>query len=321
VEVLVLVDNKTDSLSSIPKSSHSQGFKNEIQTLRGQGMQELKGCSQCCALHGLSLLVTATFEGKRRTVLFDAGPVDFGMSYNGERLGAKFSEVDAVMLSHGHWDHAGGLTKALDLIVTAKGASGVPCYLHPGMFRQRGITLPDSTVLPVEKVPSPEELRKHGASPIVTSEAKLLLDNSFYVSSEIERITEYEKGFPGHVRRSADNNSWEPDPFIMDERYLAVLVKNKGLVVFSACSHAGIINVMESATKELGQKIHAVIGGFHLSGAANEAIIGRTVSGFKKFQPDLILPGHCTGWRAVQALCKEFGERVVPTAVGMTLRF
>jgi len=286
-----------------------------------QGMQELKGCSQCCALHGLSLVVTATRAGKSKTILFDAGPVDFGMSYNGERLGAKFSQVDAVMLSHGHWDHAGGLTMALDLIVKAKGESGIPCFLHPGMFSQRGITLPDLNILPVEKVPSPEELKKHGAIPIVTSEAQLLLDNAFYVSSEIERITEYEKGFPGHVRRSLDDGSWEPDPFIMDERYLAVMVKNKGLVFFSACSHAGIVNVMESATKHLGQKIHAVIGDFHLSGAANEAIIGPTVCGFKKFQPDLILPGHCTGWRAVQALCKEFGERVVPIAVGMSFKF
>ena len=98
-------------------------------------------------------------------------------------------------------------------------------------------------------------------------------------------------------------------------------VKDKGLVVFTACSHAGVVNVMESAVTQLGERIHAVVGGFHLSGLANEAVIDPTVSGMANLEPAVIIPGHCTGWRAVQALRERFGDRLVPMAVGMKLRF
>eukprot|EP00092_Neocalanus_flemingeri_P072674 GFUD01089523.1.p1 GENE.GFUD01089523.1~~GFUD01089523.1.p1 ORF type:complete len:331 (-),score=88.20 GFUD01089523.1:254-1246(-) len=319
IEVLVLVDNKTDSLSSIPASAASKEFHLEFDTLLKNGMTELKGSSQCCALHGLSLLVTAHRGSQSRTVLFDAGPVNFGMDYNGERLGAKFGEVDAVMLSHGHWDHAGGLTRAFDLIKKQKLEDlPTPCYLHPDMFRQRGLAKPSGEIFPIEKIPTPEELKEHGARPVITTEPCSILEDMFYISAEIERITSYEKGFPNHMRKISDDDSkWEPDPLIMDERFLAVNINDKGLVIFSACSHAGIVNVMKSAKKNIGEKIHAVVGGFHLSGAANELTIDDTVEGFKEFDPDVIVPGHCTGWRAVQALATQFGPKVVPMAVGM----
>lgn len=320
IEILVLVDNKSDSLSTIPTSVGSKNFCNEFVNLMKNGMTELKGSSQCCAFHGLSLLVTAHRGSKSKTVLFDAGPVNFGMDYNGERLGAKFGEIDAVMLSHGHWDHAGGLTRAFDLISKQKLENhSTPCYLHPDMFRQRGIANPNGDVFPIEKIPTPEELKSHGAMPILTKDPCSILEDMFYISSEIERVTSYEKGFPNHKRKSLDESKWEPDPLIMDERFLAVHVKDKGLVIFSACSHAGVVNVMKSANTNLGEKIHAIVGGFHLSGAANEVAIDATVEGFKEFEPDVIVPGHCTGWRAVQALVTQFGERVVPMAVGMGL--
>jgi len=323
IEVLILVDNKTDTLSSIPEAPNgvTSEFITELVNLKRNGMKELSGRSQCCALHGLSLMITARIGSHSKTLLFDAGPVDFGMEYNGKRIGAKFGEVDAVMLSHGHWDHAGGLPKAFDLITEQQYTKkSIPCYLHPDMFRQRGIANASGEVLPIEKIPTPEELKDHGATPVLTTEPYKIFEDMFYISSEIERITSFEKGFPNHKRKSLDESTWEPDPLIMDERYLAVNVKEKGLVIFSACSHAGIVNVMKSAKEHLKEKIHAVVGGFHLSGVANEAIIEPTVEGFREFQPDIIVPGHCTGWRAVQALVTSFGSKVVPMAVGMSLK-
>src|SRR5205085_3804797 len=109
----------------------------------------------CCANHGLSLVVKAFRGAQSRAVLFDAGPVEFAVEYNGTRLGIDFGSVDAVVLSHGHWDHAGGLPMAFELITAANGGRPVPCYLHPGMFRQRAWPLPAGGLLPIQEMPSP----------------------------------------------------------------------------------------------------------------------------------------------------------------------
>ena len=143
VVVAVLVDNVTDSLSTVPAN-----VVHEWRALMRAGMTELSGSCQCCANHGLSLVVTAYRGDQRHTVLFDAGPVDYAVEMNGNRLGIDFGAIDAVVLSHGHWDHAGGLLAALRLIRQQR-RGAVPCFLHPEMFRQRALTLPDGSILPI----------------------------------------------------------------------------------------------------------------------------------------------------------------------------
>jgi 7,8-dihydropterin-6-yl-methyl-4-(beta-D-ribofuranosyl)aminobenzene 5'-phosphate synthase len=107
----------------------------------------------------------------------------------------------------------------------------------------------------------------------------------------------------------------------MDERFVAVSVKGKGVIVFTACSHAGLINVLTHARDCFPhQALHAVLGGFHLAGA-NEHVIPETVEALHVFNLATIAAAHCTGWRAVSALSGEFGEAVVPAAVGKTYRF
>lgn len=312
LDVQVLVDNVTDSLSTVPGN-----VTLEWPALMRAGMRELAGACQCCANHGLSLVVTAQRGDARHAVLFDAGPVDFAVEYNGTRLGIDFAAIDAVVLSHGHWDHAGGLPMAFDLMRKANGGRPVPCYVHPGMFRKRALPLPGGGLLPIRDIPSPDELTARGAAVVSTTEPQTLLDRMFFVSGEIPRVTSYERGFPGHMRRSEDGRAWEPDPLIMDERFLAVQVKDKGVVVFTACSHAGVVNVLRHArTRFPSVPLFAVMGGFHLSGG-NEKIIADSVRDMAEFGLRLIVPGHCTGWRALHALVRAFGEDVVvPSAVG-----
>lgn len=317
LEVQVLVDNVTDALSSNPDHVLS-----EREVLVRQGMAEWGGEAICCAHFGLSLVVTAHTGGGTRTVLFDGGPEGYAVARNGERLGIDFGAVEAVVLSHGHWDHAGGLLEAVTRIRAARKAA-VPCYLHPGMFRQRGFKGPSGQVLPFKPIPDPQGLQDAGAEPVVTEAAQTLLDDAFFVSAEIPRVTPYEQGLPPHVRRTEDGSGWEPDPLIMDERFMAVHVKDKGLVVFSACSHAGIVNVLTEARARFPEvPLHAAMGGYHLSGAAVEPIIPDTVRDLARFDLRWLVPCHCTGWRAVTALVNAFGEeRVTPGAVGKRFTF
>ena len=317
IVVSVLVDNVTDSLSTVPAN-----VVHEWRALMRAGMTELSGSCQCCANHGLSLVVTAYRGNRSYTVLFDAGPVDYAVEMNGSRLGIDFGAIDAVVLSHGHWDHAGGLLAALRLVLQQRGGDAVPCSLHPEMFRQRALTLADGSVLPIRPIASVAEITEAGATPIVTREPTALLDASFYVSGEIPRATAYERGFPGHLRREADGDGWEPDPLIVDERFLAVRIEDKGVIVFTACSHAGVVNVMRHARDVFaGWPLYAVVGGFHLAGA-NETLIPDTVRDLGAFGLRYIVPGHCTGWRATSALAAAYGDqRVVPLAVGRTFTF
>ncbi len=179
--------------------------------------------------------------------------------------------------------------------------------------------MPGGALRRMDDVPSVAELSDFGAEMVVTTEPQTFLDGLFYVSGEIPRLSGFERGFPGQVKRTA--NGWEPDELLMDERWLAVDVAGKGLVVFSACSHAGIVNVCRHARATFPDlPIHAVMGGLHLSGP-NEAIIPQTVEGLKEFGIKTIAAGHCTGWRAMTALANAFPDALAPTAVGKQFVF
>ena len=163
LDIQVLVDNVTDSLSSTPP-----WVTREWVQLQRRGMRRTSGGALCCANHGLSLVITAHGPNGPRTLLFDGGPVDYAVERNGSRLGVAFGAIETAVLSHGHWDHAGGIPQALALIQAANGARRVPLYLHPGMFHERGGMQSDGGVMPQDRVPSPKEWRDFGADPIVT---------------------------------------------------------------------------------------------------------------------------------------------------------
>lgn len=211
---------------------------------------------------------------------------------------------------------------ALGMIRGRNGGRTIPYYAHPGMFRSRAVKLPNGSLRLMEDIPSVADLTAFGADAVVTTEPQVLHDGMFFVSGEIPRVTPYERGFPGQVRLKEDGKTWEPDELLMDERFLAVNVAGKGLVVFSACSHAGVVNVLTHARASFpGVPLHAVMGGLHLSGP-NEAIIPQTVEGLRAFDLKTIAAGHCTGWRALTALANAFGDKILaPTAVGKRYTF
>jgi 7,8-dihydropterin-6-yl-methyl-4-(beta-D-ribofuranosyl)aminobenzene 5'-phosphate synthase len=318
MEVQVIVDNSTDGLSTTPGN-----VETEFAFATRRRLRASSGRCLCCAVHGLSCLITAFRGSERRSVLFDSGPEDYAFERNATRLGVDLGAVESIMLSHGHWDHAGAMLLALNAIRARTGGNKrIPFYAHPRMFRSRGMKLPNGDVRLTDDIPSVDDLTTHGADVVVTTEPQVILSDMFYISGEIPRATSFEPGLPDQVRRTDDGKGWEPDTLVLDERWLAINVADKGIVVFSACSHAGIVNVLMHAQKTFaGTPLHAVMGGFHLAGT-NEQIIPQTVEAMKGFGLELIAAGHCTGWRAMGALANTFGDKVLaPTAVGKRYSF
>jgi 7,8-dihydropterin-6-yl-methyl-4-(beta-D-ribofuranosyl)aminobenzene 5'-phosphate synthase len=319
VDIDILVDNVTDGLSSVPSFVETE--------LMGLGRRRgtawvLGGACICCAAHGLSCLLTIRSGGKAHTVLFDTGPEDRVFTQNVSRLGIDLGPVEAMVLSHGHWDHAGAMVRALQLVRDRNGGREVPCYMHPHMFRSRAQKRPDGTFLPMEDVPSIAALTDHGGRVISTREPQTVAGNTVFVSGEIPRRSGFEVGLPGQHRRTGDGTGWELDELVIDERFIAANVSGKGLVVLTACSHAGVVNVLSHARDCFpGTRLHAVLGGLHLAGL-NERIIPQTVAALRDFDLDVIAAGHCTGWRAMAALANAFGDgKLAPLAVGKRLRF
>jgi len=316
-DVTVLVDNVTDLLSSVP--DHVTPHTHNL--MKTGKVQEFSGTCACCAHWGLSLIIHVKRGDVSHGLLFDSGPEGATVERNGDRLGVDFSTIEEIVLSHGHWDHVGGMTSALQLIHNANGGRKVPVHVNDEMFVVRGMDM-GGKVLPFEPVPSAEEMEQAGGVMVSNPEAHTVLDDMIYISGAIPRVTPYEEGLPpSHVKKTGQG--WEPDRLIMDERYVAVHVEGKGIIVFTACSHAGVVNVLKDASNIFDPiPIYGVMGGFHLSGASIEKIIPDTVQDLKQFGLKEIVPGHCTGWRAVHKLIDVFGEGcVIPSAVGQSHHF
>lgn len=130
-------------------------------------------------------------------------------------------------------------------------------------------------------------------------------------------FSEFYTGLVGHESMNA-SGEWTPDPEINDERYLCCNVKGHGLVVFSACSHAGIINACKDAVDKTGKQLYCTVGGFHLAGRGMEDRIPATVRDLKALNPSLVLAGHCTGWRAKAELASALDGKFQTLCVGNT---
>jgi 7,8-dihydropterin-6-yl-methyl-4-(beta-D-ribofuranosyl)aminobenzene 5'-phosphate synthase len=310
LEITVLVDNLTDSLSSNP------GFvENEMTGAWRRGMKWLSGRCLCCAAHGLSCLITTRTASTKHTLLFDTGPDESVFERNVVRLGVDMGGIDVMVLSHGHWDHAAAMPRALQMMTLANGGRRVPTYMHPDMFAPRAVKNQNGRLMPMEDIPSERILVANGADLVITRDEQSVLSDTVYISGEIPRVTAFERGMPGQ-HRLAENGEWVLDELLVDERFVAVNLANKGLFVLTACSHAGLINVLTHAAERFSDiPLYGVLGGFHLAGAT-EAIIPETVDALEAFDLQLISAAHCTGWRALGKLTERFGDRIVSSTVG-----
>ena len=307
VEIISLVDNSVDFLSTIYKK---EALSFRQWTKKRYGEEWTRTHSQLpIAEHGFSTLIRVLHSRKQVSILFDTGISSDGVVENSKRMGLELSEVEYVVLSHGHYDHFGGLVSALKAI----NKTNLPLIVHEDMFKTRGTENSDGTIRTYTEFPNREQLSS--AKLINTKQPHLIADDMILVTGEIPRETSFEKGFLQH--KALINGSWQPDPIILDDRAIVFSVKRKGLVVISGCAHAGIINTIKYAQRISGIKdIYAVIGGFHLAGKENENRIEPTVRELKRLSPNLIVPSHCTGWRGMFAIAKALPEAFVWNSVG-----
>ncbi len=262
------------------------------------------------AEHGLSLLVTVYQGEDKHTILFDTGYTKVGVLHNMEQLGVNVEEIEAIVLSHGHMDHTGTLYGILDKI-----SRTIPLVLHPGIFQHPRYTRrPDGAKSIWPRTVVKSDLEGKNVDIIESETPVCLADDMIMVTGEVERTTPFEKGMPNTLMEQ--NGELVHDP-IIDDQSIAMKLKGKGLVVVSGCAHAGIVNTLMFAQKTTGeQKVHAVLGGFHLSGPFFEKFHDPTVDALKKIDPDVLMPMHCTGWKAIQRFQKEFPESFVLNSVG-----
>jgi 7,8-dihydropterin-6-yl-methyl-4-(beta-D-ribofuranosyl)aminobenzene 5'-phosphate synthase len=330
LEVLVVVDNETDTLSSvddgvpqIPELVHLSARTASSRTYQGHECKSVFD-RLCCACHGLSVLITGRSGGHEHSLLFDVGPYPDVWLDNARRLDIDLSTIECVFLSHWHFDHSGGFPEVVLAIAEARSAAGLAppvVDLHPNRPDQRGVLLPSGVMIMLPEEPTFEAIARAGGEIVTRDVAHPLCEGFFLGSGAIDRVTEYETGLVGH--HTFRGESGEADPLIMDERFVAACVSGRGVSVFSACSHAGVVNACLGAKTLIPDaRVDGVLGGYHLAGKAMEARIGATVRDLEeRISPRFVAPGHCTGWRAKAKLAESFAPgRYAPSVVGTLYR-
>ncbi len=311
VEIFVLMDNVAD-----PFSKNSTGvYWNEFQDRFGVRKQsQLCGADCCRACNGLSLFIRVKVGERVNTLLFDTGP-DAGLIVeNADRLGLDLSEVEAIVLSHGHFDHFGGTVSALKAI----NKSNLPVYVHPELFLPRAFG-EDGNIRSSYNL-TKEEIEKHGGNVIESTTPTSLFAETLLISGEVPRTTNYEQGMPDEFR--LDNDTWRNSPDIIDEQCLIMNFKNRGLGVITGCGHTGIINATKHATTLLNStEVHLVMGGFHLASPELADRIDPTIADLQTIDPTFIVSGHCTGRQTQAKLSQVFTDQHIPYGVGARFVF
>ncbi|KAJ6157412.1 hypothetical protein N7470_005004 [Penicillium chermesinum] len=332
LEATVIIDNELDPLSpAAPETVKIVGSMYTAMTDpsnhltdRGEAVKEMRMGDICCSAHGLSILVQQKEAKSTRSYLTPDQRVPYG-ERNVKRLRPDLASVERIQLSHWHRDHSGGLEKAINMIQEAKQAAGrtekVVVDLHPDRPAYRGMASPER-IISIEADPTFEQLVAAGATVEKHDEPHTVLDDMFLISGEIPRVTKYETGLKGSVTWDPEAKDWYSDEAIADERFLACNLKGKGLVIFTACSHAGVVNTAKHALSLAGTKapLHAVIGGFHLA-MSDQTQVQNTVSDLKRLDPAVLMPGHCSGWRSKFAIEKAMPGTLVPCTVGIKIAF
>lgn len=304
VEVTIIVDGSIDVL--LPSGGPA---------LRPRLAYEWADDDRLRAEHGYGTLVRTWIGDDSHALIFDAGLSPTTFLWNCDVLDIRPSELEAILLSHGHIDHHGGL----EAVFRRYGRARLPIVLHPDAHFDRKIVFPSGVEIHMPP-PRVNDLERDGARVLDEGGPTLWGAATILLSGQVERTTAYEQGLP--LQQKREGNDWVPDPWIWDDQNLVVHVRDRGLVVLSSCSHAGTINVLRNAQRLTGvERIHAFVGGMHLSGGIFEKIIPPTLDDLAVLAPDYLVPGHCSGYRALAEIVTRFPTQYLASSVGSRYRF
>jgi 7,8-dihydropterin-6-yl-methyl-4-(beta-D-ribofuranosyl)aminobenzene 5'-phosphate synthase len=313
LRVTTLVDNVYDALLTGDERTRRVPFS--AGTAAAPQFEGGRTAVGLVAEHGFAALVTVRRGDTTTSLLFDTGLSPDGLVTNADRLGIDLAAVQGVVLSHGHFDHAGGFAG----LARKLGTRRLPMLVHPRAWTRRRLALPGRDP---EEMPtlSTRALDGEGFTVVERREPSLLVDGCVLITGEVDRTTEYERGMPP-VHQAWSGEEWAHDPLVIDDQALVVHVRDQGLVVLTGCGHAGAVNIVRHAQRLTGvERLHGLIGGLHLGGPAFEPVIGPTVAALTELAPALVVPGHCTGWRAQHALAAALPDAWVQGSSGTTFR-
>jgi len=313
VRITSLVDNVADTTAPDTGPARRAGWGRG--TLEAQTMVGGRSSVPLVAEHGFSALVDVAKGDTTHRILFDTGVSPNGMIENMRRLEVDPTTIEAIVLSHGHYDHTTGMHG----LIEALGRPNLPVYLHPEFWNRRRVVVGgrDPRELPTT---SRRALEEAGFEITEQARPSFLLGGSVLVTGEIDRITNFEQGFAGH--EAFRGTAWQPDPLILDDQALVLNLRGEGLVVMTGCGHAGVVNILRHVTRLTGTGlVHALMGGFHLGSRAMLNRIAPTVEAIAAFDPAYLVPAHCTGFQATHALAGRLPEAVIPNTVGTVYTF
>lgn len=264
------------------------------------------------AEHGLSYFMEAVANGRLSSFMFDFGLDPWGVMNNMRLLGVDAGRVSAFGLSHGHFDHFGGLLEIIRQY-RPRIRKGAPLFVGEDACAHRFHLRPSGGDMVDLKWLNAQEISQLSCVEIMEIRQPTEAVPGIYLTGPIERVTDYEE-IPSELLIEKGDKI-EQDDF-KGELALVCAVRGKGLVVVSGCAHRGIVNTVKQAQRITGiEKVHAIIGGFHLVNTASE-IIEKTIAGIKMIAPDYIIPTHCTGFEALTAFSREMSKEFILNTAG-----